>query len=553
MAISYVKLPPTLSPVRNDVWMEVDCGAYRTGSTSIGLVFLDRIASPPAGHLIKMLLPSGESIRFEAVPGSPDDSGEQYTIGSVLQLANAMNTNPAFSALYIAKVVTGQPSLVIGGRWPSVALPVISFAGGAAYQLSNAQGNADYSYAANYSVRYTVWLERDWLSDRWEPLPTGERFPGPDLHARINVAPMLRTYVAYDWPFYGQAVPTRSLAPQRRYRVQVWERYGTPPSNRTAKTTTERVAWYAGQRNRDTPHQEDLTPLLQSGAQPSPWLTYRGRSGRHEVGAAQQHVLGWYRNIAPAAGTIQLQATVHYTDGSTASTIATTEASMVWGFREIALWPCGFDTLNLQALQPTKVPRKYTVQLMNQPNGGAASAVSAPHTFHLAAPDVTELHLEYVNSFGVVESLRCTGSWEEALDAKYTGIQRLREVAGGAAPPAATSNARQLLQSATNTLQLSTGFRDQGEHFAQMDLFLSPELRLVDHAHRRQLPVLLADGSHSLARRGADENEHIYALNLKLIVGDAETAWGDRALLPATPAGPTGGEPGGGPGEPETM
>lgn len=546
MPLSVVTAPPLLSPCRNAVWVEYGCNSYRQGTAPNNAGFLiERLFTPPVGHTITITLPSGEKAVFRAVAGPPDDSGEQYTIGSLVALANAMNSHVAFSALYVAVVTSSSPQIWISGRWPWVMIPsAVNSEGGDAYAFASIQPNADYIYAENYSVRSTVWVEREWMTDKWEPLPTGEHFPGADLRTRENVAQLLLPSLGYDWPAYGLATPMRTLAPIRRYRVQAWERYGTPPTDHVAQSTANAYAWYAGQRHRDTPTQLYWATTLYNTSHPSPWLTYRGREGKQEVGANQQHVLGWLRNRTRLAGiTMRLAITIAYTDGTTATTYGATDSSIAWEKGEIALFPCGFDTLGLASLQPLKTAYKYTVQLVEQ-SGGVASAVAEPHTFWLATPDHSELHLEYINSFGVVESLRCTGSWEQGLAIKYQDIMRGREMVGGVMPPAATSDARQLLVSATNTLQISTGFRDEAEHNAQCDIFFSPEVRLVDHIGRRHLPVLIADGSHAVSRRGADEEENLYALNMQLTVGDAEQAWGDRVTMPLTtvPGEEAGGE-----------
>jgi hypothetical protein len=154
------------------------------------------------------------------------------------------------------------------------------------------------------------------------------------------------------------------------------------------------------------------------------------------------------------------------------------------------------------------------------------------HTFWLVDPDANELHLEFVNSLGVVESMRCVGSWEQALDAQYEDLVTLREADNGNLPPSTGADTRPLLLGVTATLQVSTGYVDEKEHFALLDILSSPEVRLVDHLNDRKLPVRLVPGTHSLRRKGPDVNEHLYALNLALVEGDTEMAWGDRALLP---------------------
>lgn len=533
MPVTLIQEPPLLSPCRNDVWVEYGCTNYRTGTAQLGGFFLQRVATPPVGHAITFTLPGGTTLTFTAVSGPPDDSGTQYTIGSLLALANAMNGNTTFSLHYVASLIASTQEIWINGRDPSVVLPAITITPGP-YITHDAQPASDYTYAPNYSVRSRILVERDWMSNQWVLLGENDHWPDPDGHARENIAGLLLPEVGYDWPGYAQLLPMRSLAPLRRYRLQACERYGAPPSDRSAINSGIRVAWFAGQRHRDTPSQPYWEFTLGNINVPSPWLTYRGRNGRHEVSPNQQHVLAFYRNVArPVGSLVRMRATVYYTDGTSSSAWVADDSGMPWEKGEIACWPCGFNTLALYALQPSLVPYKYSLQLyFAPPAGGASSAISEEHTFHLMEEEASELHIEYVNSLGVVESVRCTGSWEQGLEVKYDEVYRQRRMEGGLMPPAATSDTRMQLASARSTIKLCTGYADEGEHLAIMDILFSPEVRLVDHANQRHLPLLHVAGTHAVSRRGAGEDEHLYALNLQFSVGDPELAWGPRHTLP---------------------
>lgn len=542
MAVGIISAPEQLATCRNDVWLEYACTSYRSGShTALSGVFLYRLSTPVAGNIIHMELPGGAVIDFTAVAGTPANTGDQYTIGSIYQLANAMNANVAFSSLYVAVVISGSPEIFIGGRWPSVTLPPMITLTGGYYQLNDAQSNQDFTYAPNYSVRSRIWVEPAWMSNQWEPLPENDHYPDKDLHARENIAPMLLPMLGYDWPVYGQAAAMRTLSIFRRYRIQAWERFGTPATDHIAVTLPARVAWYAGQRNRDSHLQVNWGYTLGNTNVPSPWLTYRGRKGRHEVSTGQQHVLGWYRNLArPAGSVIRLRAIVYYTDGTSAAIDSVSDAGMPWERGEVALWPCGFNTLSLYALQPLLTPYKYSVQLMYNVAGGASVAASEEHTFWLADEETPELHIEYVNSLGIVESMRCTGAWEEGLTVKYAELFHKRTISGGSLPPPATSDKRHLLVAADNTLKVGSGYMDESEYRAALDLLFSPEVRLVDHTNKRHLPLVLANGSHAVSRRGAGTDEHLYALNLQFTIGDPETGWGDRQNMPMATQSPVG-------------
>lgn len=527
--------PSKLLPVRNPAWLELSCESYEQLAPQASVTELTFVTEPDAGQRIEITLPDGGITELVAVDTTPDDSGTQYLIGiisgaTITNLVATANTNQRLLQYYTVAVVAGKA--VFTSRTPGANSPRMvleSPAWGIALD-SNAGSNG--TYAPGYHVGVNLWVERVWGSGDYSRLPDMPCQRGADGLTRLDLATWLKPYTGYDWPALAASSPLRSLQLQRRYYWEVWEAYGDPVAPRAVERSSVRKAWFAGiaqadEHTRWSQLVEWLDGTNVNAGFLTPWLTYRGRDGHHEVSHAQQHYLGWYQRVVDPA--LTLRATVWYADGTSASTNALVSAVVLQG--EIGQWPTGFETLLLDELEPTKQPYKYAVQLRTA--GGIG--VSELHTFWLVDADTNELHIEYLNSFGVVESLRTEGAWVVPAEAKHEAVSRQRRPSNGSYPRTFESSASSLLQGVRYNLEVVAGHCDtQAEHKARLDILYSPEWRLVDHKNGRKLPLHLLGSKQVSAQQGTGL-DHLHQLELQFVLGDTEMAWSAMELLPKQP------------------
>jgi hypothetical protein len=543
LTVRYDTLPMT--PVRNRAWLEVACDGYEQEAATVAQVDLQLTGQPSEGYALSITLPDGNVTVLTAVAGMPDDSGEQYSIGPTLadtfsSLLLTLNSNPYMVLLYTMEDV-GSETVRITARAAGANPPGITFPAPTFFDVAIVTEGADALLAPAYTANCRIYLERNWHSNVFEALPAVEQYPDENGLARWDLARMLKPYlerdIAEDWPAYGVTTPYVATHIFRRYYVDRWERYGDPPIDRKSLRSGVKYAWYAGTRNRDAHLANELGAIFRYDNAPTPFLTYRDRGGsHHEVSADQQHVLAWYRTYARVAGqVVKLKGTVFYDDGTSDNAVVQAWDDAAHKLGTVSVWPAGFKTLGLHLLQEAKVPYKYQLELLN----ASDEPVANKHTYWLKPTEVSELHLECINSLGAVESFRAVGRWMEALEPEREDLATLRTVVDGELPSHEESDASQQLIGVTPMLEVTMGHVDRLEHFARMDILYSPQLRLVDHATQRKLPVRLVPGSVQVRERGAGTAEHLYGMTLQLVAGDAEMAWGDRSLMPAfTPGVP---------------
>jgi hypothetical protein len=477
-----------------------------------------------------------ELITFTFVAGSPDESGTQVQVGTGTTqnlefLVLALRGNRTVDRLF--DVVNGGLALVCTARIAGPIVVGITNTDPAVLLFTQtAVGDAG-TVAANYAAHVQTWVERTWNSGVYEPVPANLGLPDKDLRTRWNLRSDLKPYVGYDWPAYNLSgmVVTRSI--QRRYYLAYWEVLGDPPTEQRVYRTAIKKAWFAGSQNKERDLIREVFQLVASAAIQNPFLTYRGRAGKHEVSAGQDSYLGYYRRTAKVADEqIRLSCRVYYEDGTTANTVLWTDTNgSAFEEGDVCVFATGFDRNNLGALSPDRIPYKYEVAVL--PAGGGQ--LSEYHVYHLVDTDANEVFVGYVNSLGVVESMRLIGTWSLGIASDHEEVQRLLTVVNGAARNVEESNATTILRGSQQMLRASTGFMDRGELYAQMDVLLSPTHKWKDPATGRWRQLLLVNAEHVMRRQG-DEAEHLYALNLEWKVGDVELAWSDRASMPTLPS-----------------
>ena len=534
MSLSNITPLPAIVPVRDPAWFEVTCNDYVVQPPQPAVHVIGFVQSPLPGQTFSLLL-NDQEITFTFVNGTVDGSGTQVSIGNTFadHAANLLMALRANHPIDLAFDLTDMGgSIQMQARVPGALALLFSNTIPVTLAFNTVDPGSDGVFAPNYAANIQVWVERDWMSEVFTPLPPVQNVPDLNFNTRWDLRSFLRTFVSYDWPAFAQGSPTAQRRLQRRFYVTRWEQHGEPPRPQRVLRTPVRNAWFAGSRNIERNVFQQVFGLLQSNAVKNPFLTYRGRNGRHEVSPDQQTYLGYYRRTVKQPGDqLRMQATVHYTDGTTSATTTwTDDNNSNFEQGDVILFPTGFNQLDLDTLEPTRTPLLYTVQVLTPDEQGLSEA----YTFHVMPADANERHIEYVNSLGVVESLRCTAAWSELMQTGHEEVNRLLTVVRTVRPSEQLSNKLHLLNGNEHRLKIATGFMDRGELNAVLDVLFSPEWRLVLPDRRTRAPLLLIDAEQVTRRQGEPE-ENLYALQLEFRIGDPEMAWSARTSMPKLP------------------
>lgn len=551
MGVSTLSAPSVAAagvPVRIPQWVEVETDRGETQTAQTAEFDIQLLTTASADDTITITWPLG-SVTFTGVTGLVlGDTGLTFSVSYGTAAATAaalllrLQLNYLLQRDFYMELQTSD-TIRFTARYP-----------GAKYQPSDVFSDPDTliahtevtegrdaKYQSNHSIGLVLEVEEEHGTGVYTRLPelAGEPDTAPTARVRWNVSPLLLPYTGYNWPDYGTTARLHAKDLVRRVRAYFVERYGTDPEPRILNQVVGLTkAWRAGSKLREaTAWTAELFNLDAYNAAAARFLTYRGQPGeKHEVSAGQQHYLAffdWGVNYAIEDDFI-LHLEVYYTDGTTDSTTVTYDYEEGQpGPGDISIYPVGFNVHGLASLQASKTPYKYKAWLTT--TGSSGTKVCAPYTFWLVPEDANEQHLEFLNSFGGIESLRSVGEWESGLELTFQEAGYPRAVNEGFRPDPQQVDVVNIGNTTTETVRISTGFLDPGELAACMDLLYSPELRLVDHARSTKVGCRLLNTSHLVRRQGDRRSEHLFALNLELQVGDPDRATSQVKAFTYTP------------------
>jgi len=458
---------------------------------------------------------------------TPGDSGLEFarnasTSVSATNFAAGCRANP-WLGLHFLITATGS-TVTFGALKTGVAynLAGVVFTNTTGTSVTSYPG-IDRSIRPNFSANLRLWVNEGTFVAKTE-----HELEPINGDCELDLGSLLNPYMGTDIPYYGTTVAIAHINSTKEYFVQYWERYGNPVGDRAlynhGTADAPHMAWYAGHQRQHALafDQFVLDNTLSDPADNPRWFTWRNRGYQRRVGPTEQHSLTWFSWYAlPAMNTVALQARITYTDANGANPVTTNWTNryvetVIVQYR-MYTFPVGVEVLNLAAVLPAgKVLQSYDVRLF----APVASVVLCETlTFHLAQTEWNELHLLFWSSLGASESVRCTGAWSETVEAENLETYRPQTLAMRGNDLA--SSYRTVPGVSQRTLQVFTGFHALQEQEALLDILNSPEIRLVDHAGQRHLPLRLLSSAAVRGQRGTPE-EHMHGLELTFLADDPQ-------------------------------
>lgn len=529
---------------RNPLWVQFTVPNYATGGASAQTISISFAEASVAGDTIAIPI-DGVTYTFTCVSGTPDDSGLQYQEGGTALLAAvrfeaALNANyHVTAALVISRsttVIDMTHRLVGAGR-----LGVAVDTPGTRFLFADTPG-VDMVYAENYrlGVRlHVLYGNTEIVLPEMAGATNLINGNGPEF----NLKGLLTPFMGHEWPLVGWADALDVPYAFVRWWVEAWESYGDPPTpkivSRFGSATSPYRAWNAGMSIPEIGQDQLFLTAVTGPAMgwKHPFLTWRGRQYRREVTTAEQHVLGFYNWSTDSWDNLQVEARLHYTDAD-----GTNAAASAWTMRyvnggapahgqyNVAQWAMGYTQLNMAGLLPaTKLPTGYDVRIRGNTTG---NILSEEYAFYVVKPDYQETILEYVSSFGMIETLRCIGGWALGTNADLMELQKARTMADSLAYYAPHfSAAFSAPLGEQRSLQCNTGTLSREELAILLDVITAREVRWFDVENQRKVAVRLLPGEQKIVSRG-DADENLYALNLDMLVHDPELHHSAAASLP---------------------
>lgn len=472
---------------------------------------------------------------------TPEDNGTDFAVTASAsacgaELRTIMALHPTIAELFTvggtgADVVLTTRTTDIEATAPTASVSDVG-------SWAETTAGTDTTYYDNHQVVVRLEMEDTWMSNTYaRKCEVAATCSTADSRARFDLGGLIRPYLEQarrdtsPWPWLDSYNPVVAGTLQRRVKVYAWESEGDPPAPRTMITAYDGYAWWAGIGPRWVGSTQNVLDGV--GASSMKFLTYRGRRGPREVTRTERHWLSWRNHSTfPSPSTLYVQARMNYSDGtdsgySNVGSIADT------GFKpkDILHVPVGYGILNLSGIDSPPVGETttgYTIKLLK--SSGSVD-VSEEYTFTLVDAHAQEQSLWWFNSLGHLEVLRCTGAWELGTELEVEDLYRPMQV-GDAMNTYAEHAYRARAGGQQQVLRLSTGLLPYGEILPLADLLNAQEngLRWLDKTNGALLPARIVEAKAVLAGMG-DDDEHLYALNLEVLVGDPTNLFSDAPML----------------------
>lgn len=263
----------------------------------------------------------------------------------------------------------------------------------------------------NLSFVCEVFLEKNYLSDNFEKIYDSEQPSKVDGSTDFNMEQVLNSFLDSKVPAFGEMQPIQVTESFKRFYLQYFEKFGTPPEPAPESAQDTFYVLFGGLSDQEFAKQTYFESYLDNVR---PFMTWMPQNMPI---ANDQHAYLHYVVTVPTFSSLTLRATVYYDDESNISedldTVINTQPFEVYRF------PAGLQQLQLQNINPDKKIRKYSLQLFSGEN-----AASEIRTYEVFTPKKHFKRLLFLNSLGGWDSVLCFGRGSKSLRTSEETINR---------------------------------------------------------------------------------------------------------------------------------
>jgi hypothetical protein len=380
--------------------------------------------------------------------------------------------------LVYAKEVSGQGFLIAEARSYDAYQPVFSTPSGQVGWSFYETGFTGDNTPQNYAIRTQIFFEQTYREGDYRLAADLELHPDQDGLCWLDLQPIL-------WAEWQNAPPKwLDVDNLRRYWIRIYEASGSPVLLSEPLDINPALVMWGGISHRMWSYGYFFDNLALESS-----LLHWYPSGKR-VSPNQPERLYWYNYTGNISMTVSIE--VVETDETGTDAAPFQKYSVQLRNRETAAFYVG--PLDLDLLPTT---RRYRVRVIDDGN----TPLSDWRTYELDTlyhEDVR--YIQYLNGFGCLETLRCTGKWGYALDIARSTSRRPRTFPGGYG-----NEKNQWDYEGTQVLTLRTGYLRRAELDALQELFLYNEAyEMVDDSRDGMRAILVDKKSLRIHDTGQD-------------------------------------------------
>jgi hypothetical protein len=320
----------------------------------------------------------------------------------------------------------------------------------------------------NHCVKLKIFFEKVFDSNIFEEIVTLEEFVNSQKKAIFNISSILESLFQRENHLLPLSNTTPIIADNRRkYKIQYTESYGSPIITQGWAEKTGYFAFFGGIDSIKIPSGDFFQGLSPTNS----FLSFYPQ--RKEISVSQPEYLKWY-NFSSSTKNVLVEIDRWNETGNIGAIYIDDTQTFEVKQGELALLPCGHNQIGLD-----NTILKYTARVVDAASdweGGNPTYLSQAIIFYVDYTEYEEYHLiAYMNSFGLPETLRVTGSLKTELE--ITRTLATSYTAGGYAQSA--RDIRQYTQDFQNVYTYRTGYISKQEVDALQELLIYNECYLL--------------------------------------------------------------------------
>lgn len=264
----------------------------------------------------------------------------------------------------------------------------------------------------NLSFVCEVFIEKEYESGDFEPIYDTEHPSRVGGTTDFNIQQVLNAFLDAQVPAFPETQPRMVEETFKRFYLRYFEKYGNPPAPAPSVQVDTYYVLYGGLSDQEFAKGTFFDTYLD---QERPFLTWQPK----EIQVDDiQHAYLHYVVASPVIESIRLHVTAVYEDGASVSLFMGDAIQGVKPF-EVYRFPVGIPQLALLDLDPDRILREYTVQLMD-----GETQVSEQRMYRRKRERGHYRRLLFLNSLGGWDSLLCMGRGKERLRTQEESITR---------------------------------------------------------------------------------------------------------------------------------
>ena len=412
MPVSLINSPEVLSLSRQPIWYRYLSDDYRTSTGAKAKVELNIPLNVTVGSVFTITF-NQHKYSYICIASGSNNTGYQFKTYSNSPSFDLMVED--FEASYYLNryyTITGSfagNKIILEARESGSKWNITIEGATGSISLTNITTGTNDVFEANYKAVMDIHVQNNYtaapannLISTIEADPYQDDLLGlgvDDFIMDFDLSEILHSRLSPHIPDVAEVLNKPAIGPLLSWWHRIGEVYGTDPVIHFNETNG-----YSGAYNQVILGGWKLDDDYSASIDDLEALHFLNRQERIKVVKQSAHEY-LYKYLVSAYQDLQLHYKIYYTDGTNATGLVGTSVGLSVE-HSIYVFPCGFNVMGLNAVQPLKTPVKYEVYITDDTSATLSEVMTFVIDHRYYAEDIEFL---FLGQCGAMESVWCTG------------------------------------------------------------------------------------------------------------------------------------------------